>query len=113
MPREVSDERERYWRDLVMHQPMSGLNIARFGKDAGVLQNAFYIWKKRLWATTQQGRAATPRRKHRQKKAVKPLVPMRRKCIPFSVEELINWSVVARLIKQRTQRRSSWFHLRS
>ena len=35
MPRKVSDERERYWRDLVMRQPTSGLNIARFCKDAG------------------------------------------------------------------------------
>jgi transposase-like protein len=77
MPRKVSDERERYWRDLIMRQPTSGLNIARFCKDAGVSQNAFYIWKKRLRATAQQGRAATPRRKHRQKKAVKSLVPVR------------------------------------
>ncbi len=68
MPRRVSDEQKRFWRDLVERQPTSGLNIARFCKDAGVSQNAFYIWKKRLRATAQQGRAATPRRKHRQKK---------------------------------------------
>jgi hypothetical protein len=48
MPRKVSDERKRYWRDLIERQPTSGLNIARFCANAGVSQNAFYVWKKRL-----------------------------------------------------------------
>jgi hypothetical protein len=30
MPRKVSDERERFWRDLIERQRTSGLNIARF-----------------------------------------------------------------------------------
>ena len=78
MPRKVSDERKRFWRDLVERQPTSGLNIARFCADAGVSQNAFYVWKKRLLTTTQQDRAAIPRRKHRRKKVVaKSLVPVR------------------------------------
>jgi hypothetical protein len=77
MPRKVSDERKRFWRDLVERQPTSGLNIARFCADAGVSQNAFYVWKKRLLTTAQQV-AAMPRRKHRRKKAVaKSLVPVR------------------------------------
>jgi transposase len=77
MPRKVSDERKRYWRDLIERQPTSGLNIARFCADAGVSQNAFYVWKKRLLATAQQV-AAMPRRKHRRKKAVaKSLIPVR------------------------------------
>jgi hypothetical protein len=77
MPRKISDERKRYWRDLVERQPSSGLNIARFCADADISQNAFYVWKKRLLTTTQQGRAAMPRRKHRRKKAVaKSLVPV-------------------------------------
>lgn len=50
MPRKVSHERERYWRDLVERQPTSGLNIARFCKDAGVSQNSFYsIVTRRCW----------------------------------------------------------------
>ena len=78
MPRKVSDERKRYWRDLVERQPSSGLNIARFCAEAGVSQNSFYVWKKRLQTTVQQGRAAMPPRKLRRKKAAaKSLVPVR------------------------------------
>ena len=78
MPRKVSDERKRYWRDLVERQRTSGLNIARFCADAGVSQNSFYVWKKRLLTTAQQDRTAMPRRKHRRKKGVaKSLVPVR------------------------------------
>ena len=78
MPKKVSDERKRFWRDLIERQPTSGLNIARFCAAAGVSQNAFYVWKKRLLTTTKQDRAAMPRRKHRLKKAVaKSLVPVR------------------------------------
>ena len=78
MPRKVSDERKRFWRDLVGRQLTSGLNIARFCAEAGVSQNSFYVWKKRLQTTAQQGRAAMPRRKHRRKKAAaKSLVPVR------------------------------------
>jgi hypothetical protein len=78
MPKRVSDERKRYWRDLIERQPTSGLNIARFCADAGISQNAFYVWKKRLLATSHKDRAAVPRRKHRRKKAVaKSLVPVR------------------------------------
>ena len=78
MPRKFSDERTRLWRDLIERQQTSGLNIARFCADAGVSQNSFYAWKKRLLTTAQQGRAAMPRRKHRRKKAVaKSLLPVR------------------------------------
>ena len=78
MPRRVSDELKQSRRDIVERQPTSGLNIARFCADAGVSQNAFYVWKKRLLTTTQQDRVAKPRRKHRRLKAVaKSLVPVR------------------------------------
>jgi len=78
MPRKASDERKRYWRDLIDRQPTSGLNIARFCADAGVSQNAFYVWKKRLRTTAPARQVTTVRRKHRPKKAVaKSLVPVR------------------------------------
>jgi hypothetical protein len=78
MPRKVSDERKRFWRDLIERQRTSGLNIARFCAESGVSQNSFYVWKKRQLTTGQQGRAAMPRRKHRRKKAVaKSLVAVR------------------------------------
>src|SRR5438270_5686815 len=78
MPRRTTDDRRQFWRDLIERQRTSGLNIARFCADAGVSQNAFYVWKKRLLTTAQQDRAAIPRRKRRRKKAVaKSLVPVR------------------------------------
>jgi hypothetical protein len=77
MPRRVSDERKQFWHDLIERQRTSGLNISRFCAEAGVSQNAFYVWKKRL-LTAAQNRAVLPRRKHRQKKTVvKSLVPVR------------------------------------
>src|SRR4051812_10729751 len=97
MPRKVSDERKRFWRDLVERQPTSGLNIARFCADAGVSQNSFYVWKKRLPTITQQDRAAMPRGKHRRKKAgAKSLVPVRIipdiRCQPSAAEAIeIGW----------------------
>jgi hypothetical protein len=48
MLRKVSDERKQFWRDLIERQPRSGLSIVRFCADAGVSQNTFYVWKKRL-----------------------------------------------------------------
>ena len=78
MPRKISDERKRFWGDLIERQRTSGLNIAQFCAEAGVSQNSFYVWKKQLQTTAQQGRAAMPPRKHRPKKAAaKSLVPVR------------------------------------
>jgi transposase-like protein len=78
MPRKVSDERKRFWRDLVERQTASGLTIAKFCAEAGVSQNSFYVWKKRLRTTAPDRQVTTPRRKHRRKKAVvKSLVPVR------------------------------------
>ena len=78
MPRKFSDERQRYWRDLIERQPTTGLNIARFCADAGVSQNAFYVWKKRLLTAAPERQVTRSRRKHRRKKAVaRSLVPVR------------------------------------
>ena len=78
MPRTSCDERKRFWCDLIERQRTSGLNIARFCAEAGVSQNSFYVWKKRLQTTAQQGRTAMPPCKHRRKKAAaKSLVPVR------------------------------------
>jgi transposase-like protein len=78
MPRRTTDERRQFWRDLIERHRTSGLNIARFCADAGVSQNSFYVWKKRLLTTAQQDGAALTRRKHRRKKAAaKSLIPVR------------------------------------
>jgi hypothetical protein len=63
MPRKVSDERERYWRDLIERQPTRGLNIARFCANAGVSQNALYVWKKRL-PTLSRSSSVSDAREH-------------------------------------------------
>jgi hypothetical protein len=75
-----SDERERFWRDLLERQPRSGLNITRFCAQAGVSQNSFYVWKRRLQALAQASRPAMRRRPRRRGKAVansSSLVPVR------------------------------------
>ena len=78
MPKKVRDERKRFWLDLVERQAASGLTIATFCAEAGVSQNSFYVWKKRLGTAAPDRQATTPRRKHRGKKAVtNSLVPVR------------------------------------
>jgi len=77
MPKKVSDERKRFWRDLVERQTASGRTIVKFCAEAGVSQNSFYVWKKRL-RTAPNRQVTTPRGKHWRKKAVaKSLVPVR------------------------------------
>jgi transposase-like protein len=55
MRKEASDERRRFWRDLIERQPTSGLNITQFCAQAGVSQNSFYVWKRRLQRAAVSG----------------------------------------------------------
>ena len=48
MAKKASNERRRFWRELIGRQPASGLNITQFCKQAGISQNSFYVWKRRL-----------------------------------------------------------------
>jgi transposase-like protein len=48
MAKRASSERTRFWQDLIRRQPTSGLNIARFCEQAGVSQNSFFAWRRRL-----------------------------------------------------------------
>lgn len=48
MRKGASEERRRYWREIIERQPTSGLNITQFCAQAGVSQNSFYVWKRRL-----------------------------------------------------------------
>jgi hypothetical protein len=75
MSKGASCERMRFWQGLVERQPASGLNNTEFCAQAGVSQNSFYVWKRRLRATTQKKR----RRLVHQKALAKPsaLVPVR------------------------------------
>ena len=75
-----SDKRERFWRDLVERQPKSGLSITKFCAQAGVSQNSFYVWKRRLQAIVQTSGPGVRRRRQRHGKAVAKslsLVPVR------------------------------------
>ena len=87
MPKKASDERRRFWHDVVERQKTSGLNIAQFCAQAGVAQNSFYVWKRRLRiidSTSERSAprpsTASPRRKRRGKKPMAKsmsLVPVR------------------------------------
>lgn len=88
MAKRASQERERFWRDLIERQPASGLGITRFCEQAGVSANSFFAWKRRLRAQNgqvQQGtrtsrrRAVTRPRSNppRRTAAATPLVPVR------------------------------------
>src|SRR5438309_1662946 len=77
MPKKVSDERKRFWRDLIERQPTSGLSIARFCADVGLSQNAFYVWKKRLTTAPERQATRSPRKYRRKKAVAKSLVRVR------------------------------------
>jgi len=62
MAKKASNERRRFWRELIGRQPTSGLNITQFCKQAGISQNSFYVWKRRL-RTGVQSTGRKPRRK--------------------------------------------------
>jgi hypothetical protein len=48
MERRASDQRRRYWRDVVARQRRSGLSVAAFCRQQQVSPAAFYDWKRRL-----------------------------------------------------------------
>jgi hypothetical protein len=78
MPRKISDERTRFWRDLIERQPTSGLTIARLRADAGA--NAEFVLRlEKAAARWQLSKAAPamPRRKQGRKKAVAKSVVLR------------------------------------
>jgi transposase-like protein len=87
MAKRASNERRRFWHDLIRRQPTSGLNIARFCDQAGVSQNSFFAWKRRFRSTdrasgpsSQEGLAASGRRRRRRNKSAAKsmsLVPVR------------------------------------
>lgn len=48
MGQRPSEERRRYWRDVVARQRRSGLTVAAFCRQQEVSQAAFYGWRRRL-----------------------------------------------------------------
>ena len=52
MGRRPSEERRRYWRDLLTRGRRSGLSVAAFCRRHEVSPAAFYRWKRRLAGET-------------------------------------------------------------
>jgi hypothetical protein len=87
MAKRANEERRRFWQGLLRQQPSSGLNIARFCEQAGVSQNSFFAWKRRLQSPDEGGKrrtlagpvSSTHRKRLRRKPASKSLslVPVR------------------------------------
>jgi len=77
MRKGVSEERRRYWRELIERQRTSGLSITRFCAQAGVSQNSFYVWKQRLQAMAEEQRFGLRDSRERKSRAKSPtLVPV-------------------------------------
>lgn len=103
MPKKASDERRRFWHDVVERQKTSGLNIAQFCAQAGVAQNSFYVWKRRLRTidstserSAQRPSTASPQRTRRRKKSAvksRSLVPVR------LVTDVDRWPITAGVIE--------------
>lgn len=87
MAKKASSERTQFWRELIGRQRTSGLNIGRFCEQAGVSQNSFYVWKRRLHSdqsfregSNRQGRSIDSTRSKRPENTAmvaKSLVPVR------------------------------------
>jgi transposase-like protein len=78
MSKEGSEERRRFWRDLIERQLTSGLNITQFCAQAGVSQNSFYVWKRRLRATAPpSGRKRRRLSQQKELATASALVPVR------------------------------------
>jgi hypothetical protein len=78
MMKGANQERKQYWRDLIERQPTSGLSITRFCAQAGVSENSFYVWKRRLRAMAVKKRPGPRAFRARKAKAKSSaLVPVR------------------------------------
>jgi transposase-like protein len=54
MARRRSDERRRYWSEVIRDQKASGLSISAFCRQRGVSTASFYNWRRKLAEHEQQ-----------------------------------------------------------
>lgn len=40
--------RSEYWREQIAQHERSGLSVAQFCKERGIIEQSFYVWRKRL-----------------------------------------------------------------
>ena len=50
----------RKWREIIERQQASGLSVAAFCRDNGVVASSFFAWKRRLAASPTVTSAASP-----------------------------------------------------
>ena len=48
MARRGSEERERYWRGVILDQRTSGLSISAFCRERKVPEGSFFNWRRKL-----------------------------------------------------------------
>jgi transposase-like protein len=41
-------ERSEYWREQIAQHERSGLSVPEFCKERGIVEQSFYVWRKRL-----------------------------------------------------------------
>jgi len=83
MPRKASSERMRFWQELIRRHSLSGLSIARFCEQAGVSQNSFFAWKRRL-RTDPSSRLSPSRQRRSAARSSKPK-PKKSRALPRSL----------------------------
>ncbi len=73
--RRSDPEKERYWRELVGGQQLSGQSVREYCRDAGVKESAFYWWRRELARRSETRKVAGARRPAQRKRARSSAVP--------------------------------------
>jgi transposase-like protein len=47
-PEEKKAARGQYWREQIARHERSGLSVPQFCKERGIVEQSFYVWRKRL-----------------------------------------------------------------
>jgi hypothetical protein len=47
-PEQKKAARSEYWREHIAQHERSGLSVPRFCKERGIVEQSFYVWRKRL-----------------------------------------------------------------
>lgn len=59
--RQTDPAKERYWRDVVHRQPLSGQSVREYCLQTGVKESAFYWWRRELARRSETRKADRPR----------------------------------------------------
>ena len=67
--RRTDPEKERYWREVVHRQPLSGQSVREYCRETGVKESAFYWWRRELARRSETRKVARTRPARRRKPA--------------------------------------------